>query len=345
VNSARCPSIFVVKVPCIHRATHALFDRYYHVDLACLPEEQKTCFLAVDTDVLLPHQFLALRSQMTKADLEPPFLDLSGGSFRTASPLDYFEDEKGEPLDSVMLAAVMTGNSHPVVLNDARSIMRIGPCGTRSAETISVKQANHMAHFLQLVEVIGNSNWRMERSTITATGGFSTQDRMPHFKCPSLSDTYAVLLPLRQLFFEGGKSAFGLAINSYKHVVCDERKILWMTHLHRRLKTTMRSSPAMPVLGECSVESLVNAIMYGAGLVHWHASEPRNKELFVEIVQKHRREWVVFAFTLSCQQLFGIAHQAYCVIRQDFEYWRATGLCPESDIMKMAHLFESHPLA
>jgi hypothetical protein len=337
--------VVMVKVRCIHRQTHELFDRYYHVDLSCLPEDRKAAFSALTQDVLLTHEFLAVRTEMEKVDSEPPCPDLRGGSFHVTSPVDYFEDEEGTPLDSVMLAAVMTGDSHPVVLNDARSIMRLGPCGIRSAEAVTVQQANDIAHFLQLVEIIGNSNWRKNGSTITSTGGFSPQSPLANFACPNLSDTYVVLLPLRQLFFEDGASAFGLAINAYRRVAADERKTLWIGHVRKSVDRYLQSKPMPPVLGDCSVSALLNAIMYGAGLIHWHRSTAQNKSLFAELVQKYKREWVVFVFTSCCQQLFGFAHQAYCVIRQDFEYWRAEGLFPESDIMKMTQLFDSHPLS
>lgn len=338
-------SIVAVKVRCVNRQTTELFDRWYHVDSDTLAAPEQKAVHALTARSPSPSQFLKVRGLMTACDGNKSLPMPIGPSYSVVSFPDHFEDEDGHPLTPVDLAAAMTGIEDPILLNDETSVLRLGPQGVRTTEQIGTDSANTISHFLQLVEVIATSRWVRTETRVGGVGCFTAGGMLQEFCCPTLSDTFAILLPLRQLFLEDGKEAFALACKSYERYAVDDRKRFWITALRKQCNTYMSSRVWPPLLRDCTTKQLLQALMYGAGMIHFHKSYADEKTRFRELVQHHSRELVVFSFVSASQHLYAYARKAYHVIRQDFDYWRCREWCPDPDIMLMSQLFESRPIS
>ena len=62
-------------------------------------------------------------------------------------------------MDEIGLFQILTDQEYPILLRNVVSVLRLGPTGMRRKEQWTVESANALAHFFQLVEVIGNSEW------------------------------------------------------------------------------------------------------------------------------------------------------------------------------------------
>jgi hypothetical protein len=333
-----------VKVRCFNRRSKEIFDRWYFTALSALQPNEQQVIRELTTRTPSVSQFLAARRLMNVYPQDDMAAIPIGTSFACVTLPDYFEDELGQPMDPVDLISAMTGAQDPIILNDERSVLRLGPQGLRDSEQIDAKAANTLAHFLQLVEVIATSRWVKTETKAGGLGPIGADNALAEFRCPPLSDTYAILLPLRQLFLDDGSGAFLLACNSYSRYALDERKRFWITALRKQCLSYMDSQPWPPLVRDCSVKSLLRDLMYGAGMVHFHDSDHEARLHFRDLVQKHSRERVVFSFVVASQHLYAFARKAYHVIRQDYDHWRSQGCCPDPEIMLMSKLFESRPI-
>lgn len=338
------PATVAMKVLCFDRQSQQMFDRWYFADLSTLQPNEQEVVRGLTARTPSAPQFVAARKLMNVCAQEDVARLPIGSSFTVVTIPDYFEDEEGQPLTPVDLISAMTGAEQPILLNDESSILRLGPQGVRNSEAIGAEAANTMAHFLQLVEVIATSRWVKSEAKVGGISCFDTDGRPTQFQCPTLADTYAILLPLRQLFLDGGAGAFVLACNAYSRYALDERKRYWLTALRNQCLSYMDSQTWPPVIRDCSVKSLLTALMYGAGMVHFHQSDMEQRMRFRNLVKEHSREWFVFSFVSASQHLYALSRKAYLVIRQDFDHWRSQGWCPEPDIMLMSQLFESRPV-
>lgn len=338
-------SVVAVKVRCVNRQSSQLFDRWYYVDSDTLTTPEQQAVQALTARSPAATHFLTIRNLMTACDRDNSLPLPVGPSYAVVTIPDYFEDEAGHPLTPVDLTAAMTGIEDPILLNDETSILRLGPQGVRTTKPIGTDFANTISHFLQLVEVIATSRWVKTETKVGGVGCFAADSNLREFCCPTLSDTFAILLPLRQLFLEDGKEAFALACKSYERYTDDDRKRFWITALRKQCNAYMASRAWPPLLRDCTTKQLLEALMYGAGMIHFHKSHADKKAHFHDLVQHHSREWVVFSFVSASQHLYAYARKAYHVIRQDFDYWRSRGWCPDADIMLMSQLFESRPVS
>jgi hypothetical protein len=259
---------------------------------------------------------------------------------RTCTVSDYFEDEAGNPLNMVGLAQILTGKEDPILLYDVRSVLRLGPTGICRKEGWTTESANALAHFFQLVEVIGTGAWLTSKLSI---GSLAPGEWIDSFECPDLGQMYSILLPIRQLY--SSDNAFNQACKVYMRHTSDERKRWWVTETKRGFNSYLDSVPHPHGIEGYSVRELLDLVMYGAGLIHYGQSSPETRENFKRAVTKHRREWVIFAFIMCCQQLYGYANQVYFVLKQDYEEWVATEGCQPPDLVFLQGLFASHRLA
>ena len=69
---------------------------------------------------------------------------------------------------------------------------------------------------------------------------------------------------------------------------------------------------------------------------------PRRVQNFKDAIIRHKREWVIFNFWMSCQ--YGYANHAYFVLRQDYELWISLEGCQALDLVIMSGLFTRHGL-
>ncbi len=255
---------------------------------------------------------------------------------------DYFEDENGNPLDLIGLAEIMSGDEYPILLYDVGSVLRLGPVGIVRKELWDTDAANTLAHFFQLVEIIGNSEWLKARLSINTPASPASAPWINSFQCPDLSQMYSILLPIRQLY--ANDNALNNACNVYLRHIGDERKRRWVKETKKEFNAFLERVPQPHTIEGYTVRKLVDLVMYGAGLVHYDQSNRQAKQDFKDAVTRHHREWVIFLFIMHCQELYSYANRLYFVLRQDYEHWLATEGCQPPDLVFMRGLFESHRL-
>src|SRR5262249_45269282 len=118
------------------------------------------------------------------------------------------------------------------------SVLRLGPTEMLRKELWTTETANTLAHFFQLVEVIGSSDWLKSELSINTPASGSW---INSFHCPDLGQMYSVLLPIRQLYSED--EVFNNACNSYLRHVQDERKRWWLEETKREFNAYLKSMP------------------------------------------------------------------------------------------------------
>jgi hypothetical protein len=252
---------------------------------------------------------------------------------------DYFEDDDGNPLDEIGLYQVITGEEHPIILANVKSVLRLGPTGMERRDLWKTDSANTLAHSFQLVEVIGTSEWLNRTLSITTPGHTGSPQSVNSFECPDLGQMYAVLLPIRQLYAED--DAFNRACKVYLTHVQDERKHAWVKEMKRTFNKHLDSSSGPLTVQNHTVRQLLDLVMYGAGLVHYSKSARESVENFKQALENQPRERLAFAFIASCRFLYGFANNVHVVLRQDYEHWLSNLGCQQPDLVFLRDLFAS----
>jgi len=328
------------RVRCINKATMEFFDRDFRVDLSTLPAsdaariERLINQRTVRVSDFRPIRSLFLFDQGLYPDNIDDFSSLTGFYVD-----DYFEDEEGNPLDQIGLVSILTGEEFPILPDNVGSVLRLGPTGIQRKEAWNVQSSNTLAHFYQLVEVIGNSDW-MKIPVCINTSGDSRN--INSFECPNLSQLYAILLPFRQLY--SNDDALNHACKVYLRHTADERKRDWVKANKNAFNGFLDSAPKPHNIEQYSVRQLLDLVMYGAGLIHYSQSERQTKQDFKDILAKHPRERVIFTLIWYCHQLYGYANRLYFVLRQDHHHWLTVEGCAPPDLVFMHQLFESRRL-
>lgn len=333
------------KIRCIDRVSKAFSDRFYWLDLGTLNPAERRRVEAITIGRVRPEAFHELRPLLHAASEPDDFKQKESGSWHLFCVPDYFEDDAGNPLDEIGLIQILTGQEQPVLLNNVGSVLRLGPCGIAHKEVWTVETANTLAHFFQLVEIIGSGDWLKRRLSIgmpAGPGGPSSGASIHSFECPDLAHIYSILLPFRQLY--AADRAFINATDAYLWHAQDERKKTWIRHQRDSFNAYLASAPRPHAIENYNVQQLFEIVMYGAGLIHYAKTKPAIKQAFHEVMSKNHREWVVFTFLMGCRQLFGYASHAYYVMVQDFQHWTKNEGCQAPDLVFQRKLFASHAL-
>lgn len=336
-------NLLSVSVPCIDRKSRQRFSRDFWLDLSTLSEEDRLVLDAATTNPVSPAAFVSIRhyfhiGSMPNVSFEE---DLDLQSSRMFGVFGYYEDEEGNPLDEIDFITIATGKEHPIIAHNVESVLRLGPTGIVRKDSWSVETANAIAHFLQLVDVIGISGWLKSELSISYEGMSTTPKDVKEFRCPNLGQVYSVLLPIRQLY--ASDHVFNRAIKGYLRHASDERKRWWIEGTKRKFNALLGSIPQPATIENHTVQKLLDIVIYGAGLVHFHETDLETKGNFNAAVTKYPREWLTFVFLSCCYQLYHCANAAYHVIRQDFDHWITNEGCAPPDLVFMRALFSSRP--
>jgi hypothetical protein len=334
--------LLFVRVRCINRVTKEFFGRDFWLELSTLPDAQRRRIEESIKGSLTPADFVAMRPLLQQGMRPAGFKPEDFASFHGTCVTDYFEDEAGNPLDEIALAQIMTGDENPILPFNVGSVLRLGPVGIVRKELWTVESANALAHFFQLVEVIGTSDWLKSALSISTPTASGIHPCVNSFECPSLGQMYSILLPVRQLY--ASDNAFNHACKVYLRHVEDERKRWWVGQTHKMFNAYLESVPSPHAIENYKVRELLDLVMYGAGLVHYSQSKPETRQHFKDAVTRHQREWVIFTFIMYCRELYSYANRAYFILRQDYEYWLSAEGCRPPDLLFMRGLFTSHRL-
>lgn len=331
-----------VRIRCLHSTTKQFFDRNYWLELCELTKaDQERVREVKSKSPVSAVEFLGIRGLFRQGDM-PPLIPHQFKRYGGFSVHDYFEDELGKPLDEVGLMQVMTGQEQPIILGNVNSVLRLGPSAMHRQAEWKLETANAIAHFLQLVEIIGTGPLARTEVSISTPGGFGASEWINDFSCPDLSSVYSFLLPIRQLYSED--HAFGHAINAYLRHVADERKKAWIGEVRKSFNKYLESTPHPFMIDNLTVRQMLEVVMYGAGLIHYAKSDPQLKQRFREVISHNHRETIIFAFLMCCHHLYCFAAQAYYVLLQDFRHWTDHERHQKPDIIFLQGLFASHNL-
>lgn len=334
--------LMFARVRCISRATKQFFDRDFWLDLSTLPETDRERVERMTKGTVNPSDFVQIRPLFTEGSWSTPQHGHGDEVVKAFAVTDYFEDETGNPLDEIGLTQVLTGQEYPILLHNVASVLRLGPTGMVRKEQWTTDTANALAHFFQLVEVIGTSEWLRSELSICTPAAAGPAPWIKSFRCPDLGQMYSILSPIRQLY--ASDDAFNHACNVYMRFVKDERKRAWIKETKKCFNGYLESVSRPYAVESYTVRQLLDLVMYGAGLVHYAQTPSQTRQNFKDAVTRHHREWVIFAFIMCCRELYRYANHAYFVLRQDYEAWLTTEACQPPDIVFLQGLFTSHRL-
>ncbi len=231
---------------------------------------------------------------------------------------EYIEDESGNPITQVEMMDYLAGGP-VVIMGDPESVTRFGPGPAREIEAWTSETANTMAHFFQVVDHIASTHWYRSPSMLT-TG---RNQKIIQSAFPSTESTLGVLVLLRQLYSSDPKDdLFNRACGTYLRHVDDKCKADWV----KQVKTIFNQMLAKPphFIGEdfpFSSKELLEAILYGAGLIHARGKDSKCQEQLRDMLRTFPRERLVMAFHGGMKELFWQAATVYPVIKQDFSHW------------------------
>jgi hypothetical protein len=220
--------------------------------------------------------------------------------------------------------------------------VRLGPTGILNKEKWTPESANALAHFFQLVEVIGNSDWLKSTLSIGSPEVAGSPPWINSFECPDLAQTYSILPPIRQLYEED--DALNCACNVYLRHVNNARKQWWIKQTKKMFNRYLKSVPTPLSIDAYSVKDFLKLVAYGAGLIHYGKTEAQSKQNFKDVLSRHCQEWVIFIFLVYCRDLYGYANRIYFVLGQDYENWLSAEGCQPPDLVFLKQLFASSPL-
>lgn len=327
------------RVRCINRATKEFFDRDFWLDLSTLSDDERQRIERMTERTISGDEFRQVRSLLKEGNWTDAFQDGDFDSMGGFAVTDYFEDEEGNPLDMMGLAKIMSGEEYSILLHDVRSVLQLGPTGICRKELWNTQAANALAHFFQLVEVIGSGGWLKSNLSISTRGSGRW---INSFECPDLGQMYSILLPIRQLY--ASDNAFNYACKIYLRHVGDDRKRCWVEETKKNCNRYLDYVPRPFAIEGYTVRQLLDLVMYGAGLVHYAKSDPQTIQNFEEAVTRNKREFVIFSFVMCCRELYRYANHTYFVLRQDYEHWLSTEECQPPDLVFLKGLFSSHRL-
>lgn len=327
------------RIRCINRTTKKLFDRDFWLDLSTLPENEQKNIEKLTRQRVNPVDFWQIRSLFNEGQRIRIVNNIDFDLIYGFAVNDYFEDEAGNPLDEIGLAQILSGQDYPILPHHVGSVLRLGPTGICRKELWTIESANALAHFFQLVEVIGTSEWLKSKLSISTPSTFEAPPWINSFECPDLGQIYSILLPIRQLY--AADDAFNHACKVYMRHVTEDRKRCWIEQIKKEFNSYLESVPHPFALENYTVRQVLDLVMYGAGMVHYAKSKPETRHHFKEAVTRHRREMVVFVFISYCQEVYQYAANAYFVLLQDYKHWLESEGCQAPDLVFLKRLFSS----
>jgi hypothetical protein len=241
--------------------------------------------------------------------------------FRCVSLDEYFEDDRGNALDTVGLVKVISGHPDPIIAGNPRSVTRLGPSSMRMTEKWTPEKANDIAHYLQIIEKVTESDWYRSPFEMECIGGDAKTQKVIGFRQPPAKATREVLLSLRQLY--SNDDVFNFACNHYMQHVDHDGKRLWVKDRKTVFNAALTGEPFIFKIDGYTLRDVLDLFMYGCGEVHRRSADGI-EEKFRNAIEKLGKEHVMMSFGTSIQALLVPAIQTYEVVSQDFTYWTQT---------------------
>jgi hypothetical protein len=323
----------VWKIRCIDRNTKALFDRDLVLDQAAT-----SAIEMADINAILDAPDRGQRIQLLK--YRDRFKEVAPGHDHTADSEaaggfnifclpDFFEDREGNPLATCQMLDIQHGQN-VVVAHDPMSVMRFGPKEMANASDWTTEKANTIAHFLEVMECLGQSDWIRARAGFTKVIRNDGTSRITRFDRPNVLVLNSILGFTRQLIFSD--DLFDSVISIYLEHCSDDMRRWWIQMAQGSFTGGLDCEPfglhvadGIPQVEGAGVtgRQMLRHFFYSFGLLHH--PEPNQVRRFRELIARFGRENVMMAFHNTCAHLVCTAYGVAQVIGQDFHHWMTQG--------------------
>ncbi len=321
--------VILWKIRCFNKETRKFFDRLLLLDTSKVTDQEKKTI--VDIAQRRPHdrRVLAYRSRFVDVERAEAYrlaryADLVSG----VSPLDYFEDEQGNPMGPVELMQAISGDLHPLIAGYPQSVLRLGPAAMRAKDQWSQKTANVIGRFLQIVERIKGSDWLSSPLRLKSSVYKGRAEPVLELVHPGPETTTSVLTWIRQLY--SADKALSKACQAYVRHAADERKRWWVRERREAFNKFLNERGGLLMPAGYNAREVIDAFIYGFGYFHPRSKEGAEQRL-AELLRGYGRERAVMAFSMCCRDLCGYALDLGAIIKQDFDHWVKNQACAGPD--------------
>jgi len=325
------------KIRCIDRKTKKFFDRLLVFDGSDLSGEDRARFYAmIKSKSTEGKAYLDFRSSFVPCDAATHDRLCSQAQQITAGgPHEYFEDEDCRPIDRIEIAQILTDAPDPILRFEPQSVLRFGPSALANRDQWTVDKANNISHFLQLVNQIGQSKWLASKLSIEYSGGAVV--RVAH---PDAEMTTTALTYVRQMLLKRD-DVFNHACDAYVNHIKHEGRRAWVADIHGSFNAYLESDCShgtQVMLTGLTARQAIDIFTYGSGLFHRQSNEDCESKL-ADLIAKHGRERLVFAFNSTCRSLLQYIFFVAPVMWQDVAHWVRDEGCVGPDRPRISDLF------
>ena len=328
------------RVCCVRRDDHSFFDRDLILDLASVTQEEQQRILQYVDRRTSDRRITDFRHKFEECDWTTLKHRLAEGWAMESVVLDdYFEDEKGNPLDEIGLSQAVSGQEDPIIMGNPKSVTCLGPAGMIDKDKWTAKKANDIAQLLDLVERILESGWLHQPLRYRCEMTSNRKSRCLESDYPDTEHTSAAILSIRQLY--SADDAFNLACNSYLQHVGDERKKYWIKERKHAFNVAKDTRPFFFTCSDYTRKEVIDLFIYGSALFHRNSDKDVALELQKEF-GKIGEAAVIMSFNEACREICQFAFDVYPVLRQDFLYWIHELGCAAPDRPNVSDLLRRH---
>lgn len=246
--------------------------------------------------------------------------------------VEYFEDECGHQISELEMYRHVMKEEYPIVLGLPESVLCLGPASIRQSMSATSEDSDTLARFMDVVEYIARSTWYR---TLPSLAVSETEYRG---QFPAGAQTQQVIAAIRQLF--SSDDLFNSACKRYMRLCGDRRKVAWVKEWKRLFNESLREPPSFPAVPGIAVYDLLNAFMYGAGILHSKDIHDHEHTLR-DLIAKHGKPHLVMAVQASLRHIVDFAVRIFPVLLQDYRHWLETGQCPKPTRLAMHDLLSS----
>jgi hypothetical protein len=228
----------------------------------------------------------------------------------------YIEDENGNKVTELDIIKYVTGQEKPIIAGNIESVLAMGPSEPKNKTEWTIIKANTIAHFLQIVKLIYNSNWLRTGLSISYTSSDPNSKKIIQ---PSIEKTCSILLLFRQFLFGEYDKLFKKACDHYIEHTSSDSKAVWVRERKIAFTSLLDKPPFVFQVTEFSTRQFIDIFLYGSGLIHPIDNEKLNE--LKNLIAKYGKDEVAFTIHSCFRQVLGYAIDIYHVIKQDFDYW------------------------
>jgi hypothetical protein len=281
--------------------------------------------------------FVAVTVENADAMLRDPLRNKAGGRI-LAAPHGYAEDENGRPLSMSVMMQHVTGQPEVVLRGDANSVLQLGAMPPANIENWTLKKANTIGQFLDVVERISASEWYRSPPSVTSATLQSGESELLEAVFPNDQHTQAVLAYFRQL--HAADKLLEKSCKVYVDHASNPLKAAWVDDMMNSFVEAIDEPPFY--IGQTTTNSrreIIRMFMYGAGLLHSESLHGDETKL-ASLVQTHSKHNAIMLLNSSLMDIFRFAARLHHVIRQDFDRWIKQDGLTAPDRIAIPDLFE-----